>query len=122
MKLISNTVFHDNGSAIKLENNGANINLYNNIIQINGGFGIEVIGGTTGYDSNYNDIFLGRPGANTGRWLGATSVTLANWKTASGKDAASIRRIRFSGYRRRGQSFWLGAAGCDQRVCRFRHR
>ncbi|HEV8606351.1 MAG TPA: right-handed parallel beta-helix repeat-containing protein [Tepidisphaeraceae bacterium] len=89
-KLINNTVFHDTGSAIKLENNGPNINLYNNIIQINGGFGIEVIGGVTGYDSNYNDIFLGRPGANTGRYLGATAVTLANWKTTSGKDAASI--------------------------------
>src|SRR6185436_4342390 len=85
-----NTVYHDNGSAIKLENNGSNINLYNNIVLINGGFGIEVIGGVTGYDSNYNDIFLGKPGANTGRWLGTTAVTLANWRTASSKDAASI--------------------------------
>src|SRR5213078_894149 len=67
VKLINNTVYHDNGSAIKLENNGSNINLYNN-----------------------NDIFLGKPGANSGRWLGTTSVTLANWRTASGKDAASI--------------------------------
>ena len=49
-----------------------------------------MIGGVTGYDSNYNDIFLGRPGANTGRYLGTTAVTLANWKSTSGKDAASI--------------------------------
>src|SRR5207249_1908964 len=60
--IVNNTVYHDVGSAIKLENNGNNVRLYNNIIVINSGLGLEVIGNVTGFDSNYNDIFPSRPG------------------------------------------------------------
>jgi len=87
-QLINNTVHHEVGSAIRLENNGNNVHLYNNIVYINGGFGIEVIGNVTGYDSNYNDIFPARTGALVGKFLTNTnSATLAQWQTASGKDA-----------------------------------
>src|SRR5207247_1120752 len=44
VQLINNTVHHDVGSAIRIENNGPNVRLFNNIIVINGGLGIEVIG------------------------------------------------------------------------------
>jgi parallel beta-helix repeat protein len=91
LQIVNNTVYHDVGDAIKLQNNGANIHLYNNIIFINAGLGIEVIGGVTGFDSNYNDIFPGKPGASVGKYLASpTSATLAAWRTATGTDANSI--------------------------------
>ncbi len=91
VRIINNTVYHDTGSAIRLENNSQPVYVYNNIIVINGGFGIELIGNATGFDSNYNDIFPTRPGANVGKYLAQTnSDTLAAWRTASGKDASSI--------------------------------
>ncbi len=89
-RVINNTVHHEVGSAIRLENNGNNVVLYNNLIYINGGLGLEVIGNVTGYDSNYNDIFPARVGANVGKYLSQpNSATLADWQTASGKDANS---------------------------------
>lgn len=91
VRIVNNTLHHEAGSAIKLENNGNNIKLYNNILWINGGLGIEMIGNTTGYDSNYNDIYAAKPGAFIGKWLALPqSVDLAAWRIASGKDAASL--------------------------------
>ncbi len=88
--IVNNTVQHEVGSALKLENNGNNVRVYNNIIVINGGLGMEVIGNVTGFDSNYNDIFPARAGANIGKYLtNANSATLASWQTATGKDASS---------------------------------
>ena len=91
VQLINNTVHHDVGSAIRIENNGPNVRLFNNIIVINGGLGIEVIGNAAGFDSDFNDIFPAKPGASVGKFLAAaTSATLAAWRTASGKDASSL--------------------------------
>src|SRR5262249_17660492 len=86
--LINNTVHHEVGSAIRLENNGNNVRLFNNVIYIKGGLGIEIIGNVVGYDSNYNDIFPALAGAFVGKYLGnANSTTLANWQSVTGKDA-----------------------------------
>jgi hypothetical protein len=88
--VLNNTVMHEVGSAVRLENNGNNVRLYNNILYINGGLGIELIGNAAGFDSNYNDIYPGRPGANVGRFQSvAISATLAAWQAASGEDANS---------------------------------
>ena len=90
VKIINNTLHHEAGSAIKLENNGNNIKLWNNIVWVNGGLGIEVIGNITGLDSNYNNLFAAKPGASVGKWLAnAQSADLAAWRVASGEDAAS---------------------------------
>ncbi|MBI3867660.1 MAG: right-handed parallel beta-helix repeat-containing protein, partial [Verrucomicrobia bacterium] len=91
IRVVNNTLYHDTGSAIRVENSNQPPNLYNNIIVINSGLGVEVIGNAAGFDSNYNDIFTTRPGANVGRFQGQPiSATLDAWRTASGKDANSM--------------------------------
>jgi len=91
VRLLDNTVQHDVGSAIKLQNNGANFRLFNNVVVINTGLGIEVIGGVTGFDSDYNDIFRGTPGASVGRWLGVLAPDLAAWRAATAVTLGSAR-------------------------------
>ena len=91
VRIVNNTIYHDIGSAFRMENSTQVALLYNNIIVINGGYGIEVIGNATGFDSNWNDIYTTRPGASIGKFQdSAKSDTLDAWRTASGKDAASI--------------------------------
>jgi hypothetical protein len=90
MYLFNNTVYQDVGSAIKFQNNGPNVRLFNNVIVINGGLGIEVIGGVTGFQSDRNDIFLATAGASVGRWIGTTAADLAAWTALTGADANSL--------------------------------
>src|SRR5439155_16870843 len=86
-RLINNTIYHAVGPAIRLENNGPDVKLFNNIVVINNGFAIEVIGNTTGFESDFNDLFPAKPAASVGKFLGTPAATLAAWRTVSGRDA-----------------------------------
>jgi parallel beta-helix repeat protein len=90
VRIRHNTIYHESGSALKLENNGNNFQLVNNIIYIRSGLGFELIGNDAGMVSNYNDIFPALAGANVGKYkTNPTSATLADWKALTGRDANS---------------------------------
>jgi len=90
IELVNNTVHHDVGTGIRLANNGSNVHLYNNIVHVNVGAGISVIGGTTGFDSDYNNVHLGTVAAEFGSWKGTAAADLPAWQAASGEDENSM--------------------------------
>jgi parallel beta-helix repeat protein len=92
IKILHNTIHHEVGTALKLENNaGNNFQVLNNIIVIRSGLGVEIIGNDVGMISNFNNIFPALPGANVGKYkTAAISATMAAWRTASGRDANSL--------------------------------
>ncbi len=91
VSIINNTVDHDTGSAVRIENNAVAVRLYNNIIVIGGGLGVELIGDANGFDSDYNDIFPAHSGAAVGKYQDQNAAnTLAAWQAASGGDAHSV--------------------------------
>jgi hypothetical protein len=72
-----------------------NVNFKNNIISITGvgtgvKTGIYVTTASSGFTSDNNDLYVNSSGGTNyvGYW-GAVQSTLANWRTASGQDAAS---------------------------------
>ena len=75
-------------SAMYITGSGSlNLNLKNNIFSNSGNGMANYVLDTTGVLSNYNDMFTN--GAYIGYWL-ANRTTLANWRTATGRDLNSI--------------------------------
>gem|GEM_PF-5627195 len=89
--VINNTIHQQVGTALRFENNGANMQVFNNIIVVLGGFGVEVIGATTNFQMDFNNVFVPDPlSADFGRWLGVTQADLTAWQAASAQDASSL--------------------------------
>jgi len=94
MEVYNNTCYSTSGSAFRVFGTSSNNTVKNNIL-FNAGtlasqYCIEVgTSAMTGFISDNNDLYKTSGTANTGFWTTAQS-TLANWRTASSQDAASI--------------------------------
>jgi hypothetical protein len=88
----NNTIYQQVGEAVRLESSARNNRLVNNIIWVDAGFGVHVAANSqTGFESDYNLIFTGQAGAaNTGFWNNTTQTSLAQWQSATGRDANSL--------------------------------
>lgn len=94
--LASNTIYHDVGDAVRIATSSSNVRLSNNIIWINGGYGVNALGGGQGnFASDDNLIVRGRdplnpnPDAYVGFW-GSARRTLDDWRAATGRDLRSV--------------------------------
>lgn len=80
-------IYDDPGQSVALKNN-----IIINSVDIANSYAIYLDKVTNGClkESNYNDLFVVASNASVGYYDGAAKKTLADWKTASGKDANSI--------------------------------
>uniref|UniRef100_UPI000A9B5DF0 Ig-like domain-containing protein n=1 Tax=Methylomonas koyamae TaxID=702114 RepID=UPI000A9B5DF0 len=85
----SNTLYQPVGDAILIGSGGSNVQLHNNIVMVDAGFGINAATVANLVQSDYNLFHLTQAGARTGLWGAAQQASLADWRTASSKDANS---------------------------------
>ncbi|MEX2185792.1 MAG: right-handed parallel beta-helix repeat-containing protein [Pirellulales bacterium] len=91
-EIVDNTVYQPVGEAIRLANVSQGMAVRNNILAIDSGYAIYVAANSqSNIASDYNLIHLSAdPNAHAGFWGSAPRHTLADWRTASGLDAASL--------------------------------
>jgi parallel beta-helix repeat protein len=82
----NNTVYHQVGDAIRVSTTSAQ--LYNNLVWIGSGYGIN--SSVTTLQSDYNLIFAASGSASTGLWANLPRQSLADWRSASGRDLNSV--------------------------------
>ena len=86
----NNTIYQPVGDAIRLQSNADGVQLFNNILWVAAGYGINANpGGVTGLVSDYNLIHTAGGAARVGLWGNVQRTTLADWQTASTRDAHS---------------------------------
>ncbi len=89
-RLVENNTFHQpTGDAIRLQETALNVILRNNIIHVGGGYGVYVSNDSqSSLTSDYNLIHTTGSG-KAGYWQ-SDRATLADWRSATGKDAWSL--------------------------------
>ncbi|MEX2185287.1 MAG: right-handed parallel beta-helix repeat-containing protein, partial [Pirellulales bacterium] len=105
VRVYNNTLWHDVGTALWLQNNGSDVRLRNNAIAIGAGSGIIVEGATVGFSSDRNNVYRTTGAANWGVWNGVAANNLAAWQAASSQDALSLSA----------NPQWLDIDGADNR-------
>ena len=87
--IIGNTIYQINADAVKMVS-APGVLVRNNILWTQNGYDLELDAASqTNFTSDYNDLNT-TGSAKVGFWGGAVQATLANWQSASSKDAHSI--------------------------------
>jgi parallel beta-helix repeat protein len=83
-EVLNNTIYQNVGEAIRLDSSARNVKLYNNLVWVLAGYDIYVATDSqTGFDGD--DV-----NAHVGFWGNTIRDSLADWRTATGKDANSV--------------------------------
>ncbi len=91
-EILNNTVYQSVGEAIRLDSAARNVKLYNNLVWVLSGFDIYVATDSQiGFDSDHNLLHQGDDvNAHVGFWGNTVRDSLADWRTATGRDGNSI--------------------------------
>ncbi len=90
--VMNNTIYQSVGDGIRLDSSARNIRLHNNIVWVEAGYGVYVDANSqTGFTSDYNILYRAQgSSAKVGFWNGAALTDLADWQSASTRDAHSL--------------------------------
>ncbi len=88
----NNTLYQTVGDGIRIDSSSQNLRIYNNIIWVLAGYGLYVDANSqVGQNFDNNLFYRGVAGAAfVGFWNSGNRTTLADWQTASAKDANSL--------------------------------